>query len=146
MAKRRGRRDNQTQNPIANDPLSVLVSRPLLSPLTLIEDRRLYHPDGPERPVLSFDGRPSSFTLEPELNRNVGRLRKARTNSTKARLIFQAPQTVMEPVLRGRGPVDADTAVCVRRKSRREVLFAKGKGGSRHRRRVRRNRNSDIGC
>lgn len=138
MAKRRGRRDNQ--NPIANDPLSVLVSRPL-SPLNLIEDRRLYHPDGPNRPVLSIDGLPSFVTLEPEVNRNVGRTRSQRTKSTKARLVFSPVQTLMDTP-RANGPV----SVCVRRETRREVLFARGKGGSRHRRKVRRNPTSKIGC
>lgn len=137
MAKRRGRRDH---SPIANQPLSVLTPRYTVTPLRLIEDRRLYHPDGPYQPVRTVSGGVSHITTEENRNVQRGSRQDRRRNGpsskqTKARLVFADD------------PVGSRAIVCVRRETRREVLFAKGYGGSKKRRRkVRRGATSSVGC
>lgn len=139
MAKRRGRRDDP---PIANDQLSDLFGSRVVrvSPQNLfVEDRRTFHPEGPQlRPFLMDNGVPATITTER--NSNVKRKGKnsspsvfALNRQTKSRLVFAAPDR---------------TVVCVRRNTRREVLFAKGRGGSggKRRRNVRRNESSKYGC
>lgn len=138
MAKRRGRRDNP--NPSLTDPLSVLLQPEILSrPLSLIEDRRTYHPDGESRPILSTNSTPI-HTLEVSNAPSPNRSRKNQTaitiqkGSLPARVVF------------GTDGRNGKAVVCARRGERREVLFAKGKGGSKKRRTVRRNSLSKIGC
>lgn len=134
MAKRRRRRDHSIPDPVANLRLSDFT-RPGLSPLNLIEDRRLYHPEYPNDPVRTTAGGVSHITTET--NVNVGRPGKRKTNldrGTKSRLVFSTDE------------VGSRAIHCVRRETRREVIFAKGKGGSRHRRKVRRNTRSQYGC
>lgn len=136
---KRGRRD---VSPIANDQLSDLVGPSVVrvSPQYLfVEDRRTFHPEGPQlRPFLMDNGVPA--TLTSEVNSNVKRKGKNNQSSvfslnrqTKSRLVFAAPDR---------------TLVCVRRNTRREVLFAKGRGGAggKRRRHVRRNDSSNYGC
>lgn len=138
MAKRRGRRDDR--NPSLTDPLSDLLQPQILSrPLNLIEDRRTYHPDGEARPVMSLNATPI-HTLEVSHAPSPTRSRKNQTAATiqkgslPARVVFGSD---------GRG---GKAIVCARRGERREVLFAKGKGGSKKRRQVKRNALSKIGC
>lgn len=93
-------------------------------PLQQIEDRRRYHPLRALAPAQTFSNRAQRRLVEkPRLTREV---------FPSLRLGFAVPSKV---------------AACVRRKSRREVLFAiKGTGpGSRQKRR-RRNELSNIQC
>lgn len=92
------------------------------SVLRQYEDRRLYHPDRRRllRPAVTFSG--SNYAL--------------RSSPSKSRRVpfgvgFVAPRRVV---------------VCVRRKQRREVLFAVGGAGSRKMRRPRRNEYSNVRC
>lgn len=138
MAKRRGRRDDP--KPSLTDPLSVLLQPEIVSkPLALIEDRRLFHPDGENRPVMSINSVPINrieVTHGPSPNRS--RKNQAavavRGGVLPARVVFGKD---------GRG---GKAVVCARRQERREVLFAAGKGGRKNRRQVRRNALSKIGC
>lgn len=91
--------------------------------LRLVEDRRYFHPMGPARPASAFT-RSSSRVVVPKWS-TVG------AAGVTAKLAFNSPSSVL---------------VCVRRKSRREVLFAKGKGGRRGQRRPKRNIWSSIKC
>lgn len=137
MARRR-RRSNKRQRvvstPNSNRRLSGFVrrsSRP--SAVSLLEDRRTYHPEGPARPARGF-----------RINRH--------------RLIIAAP----EPSIPGR-PADLhhvevpigigfekprQVAICIRRHQRREVLHALGKTGrgSRFHRKPRRSFYSEVSC
>lgn len=137
MAKRR-RREVSTPTPSLTVRLSP-SARPLVAPspsrtiLQDIEDRRTFHPLGNARPARFSTGGPSHLTTKdrPAHDRFAG-IRKF-NSGTKAAVVFAAPDNV---------------AICVRRKSRREVLFAKrraGKGGAR-RRAPRRNWFSAIKC
>lgn len=135
MAKRRGGRD--TSNPIANDPLSVLIApvRSPYSPPTNL-DRRTYHPEGPNRPFLSVEGVVNTITTETTNDRQPVRSKRSKrlAYSPKVKLVFDGVSGPSRP------------SVCQRREVRKEVLFAKGKGGSRHPRKVRRNETSKYGC
>lgn len=104
--------------------------------LAVIEDRRLYHPDRFTRPARSFTNRthrlavdqPRRVSEPPGLH---GRAKKRRRRALSfARIKFEDPKTL----------------ICVRRRRRREVLFAKGVGGGRVSRRRRTNEFSSISC
>lgn len=120
MARRRTDRDHGR----APDPVDLYLRpiRPIVShrPLQLLEDRRLWHPERAFRPALSF-GRKSRLVVAPTKSRIMSH-----------RIAFDVPKRV---------------AICVRRKSRKEVLFAKnkaGRGGAR--RSPRRNYWSSVNC
>lgn len=133
MARRRNRPQRDTTD-IANldellgpsfspDPTPLL--EPQYDPLTLLEDRRLFHPE-PDltRPALSFDGRHQRLEVP----------REVRELSNRVGPIHQVGFAGARRV-----------AVCVRRQRRREVLHAlkkMGRGGGRRRR----NQWSDIKC
>lgn len=95
--------------------LRMIVPPPVL---TQYEDRRLYHPNRIVRGAFSFR-RPDSRLVD-----------RSRSFRAKTVLGFAVPKRV---------------AVCVRRKTRREVLLAKGRGGGRNRR-PRRNEWSNVSC
>lgn len=113
------------------------ITRPRLLPLPLpppvmrvdlrpISDRRLYHPLGAVRPALSLSGNPHRLVY--------GRNSKvtAVTRWPVAAVAFHAPKRVV---------------ICVRRKRRKEVIFAlgrAGRGGSF--RKPRRNFYSSVEC
>lgn len=136
MAKRR-RREVFTPTPSLTAPLSPLV-RPLVSPpsrtiLQEIEDRRTYHPLGDSRPARYSTGGPSHLkTKDRPAHDRFANVRRF-TSGTKAAVVFSDPDNV---------------AICVRRKSRREVMFAKRRAGMSgpRRRKPRRNWYSAIKC
>lgn len=129
MARRRRSISLQRARPysVANEvAANIIITRRLLaslSPLTMLEDRRVFHPERDYRPARTFsriDQRrlvPASLVTDRIMR--SGQLR------------FAVPDKVV---------------VCVRRKQRREVLHAlrrtgKGAGAPRHR-----NYQSDISC
>lgn len=123
---RRRRRDSYLNSLVQRDystqSLATLLHALRLSPLRLptatIEDRRLFHPEGYYRPA-----RGSS--------RLAVSLKPAKPMSGTA-FRFAMPNKV---------------AVCVRRRTRRQVIFALNKAGAGARARARRrNYQSDIGC
>lgn len=125
MARRRSRSiPTAHRSLIANRPRLVRVPSALSSyraALSLLEDRRLYHPLGPFRPARSLPTRAARVVV------------RNRTSSFRRPDVFgfAIPNRV---------------AICVRRAQRREVLFAKrkmrsGAGGSK-----RRNFWSSISC
>jgi len=138
------RRDHfiNSPSPIATFQVPVFQPLPLLptSPLSRLseaEDRRLFHFEGPNRPALLDDGTPArTHVVDRQKNRNRVKPRAFRFgpkiySQTKAILTFQQPERV---------------AVCVRRKARREVLFAKKKAGRGGMRLPRRTWLSKISC
>lgn len=125
------RDDDDIANLLAPGPVQPA---PLLSPssnpfgatydvLTDIEDRRTFHPDGYFREARDLSGTPTS-----------ARLRDTRSRTARHQVL--ALDDHRHPVL-----------VCVRRKQRREVIFAKRKhrkgAGARRRRR---NYYSNVRC
>lgn len=102
-----------------------IIASPLLrvslpAPLTLLEDRRTYHPDGLFRSPAAVPRYSSRLVISPAKKwsksnaRNTVRSRVRLFESPPATVGFQRPSRV---------------ALCVRRKTRREVLFARGSGG-----------------
>lgn len=105
--------------------LSRLLSAPPVAPI-LIEDRRTYHPDGLFRP-------PGSLT------RAARQLVIGKPKSAAGRFKFKG----FSPTVTFKEP--SKVAVCHRRKTRREVLFAKGVGGGKVRK-GKRNYLSQFSC
>lgn len=129
MAKGRGKRDTNDNTPSSSQSLDVLLSTPVVvsRPISTMpvsrydlatetveilgDDGRTYHPLGPRRPQMRASGQ-------------VATLRRVYRN-IKHPIGFHNPINVMR---------------CIRRKARREVLFAfnkqlrKGQSGGRYRR------------
>lgn len=137
------RRDHSiNSSPIATfqvpvfQPLPLLPTSPL-SRLSEVEDRRLFHFEGPNRPALLDDGTLArTHVVDRNKNRNRVKPRAFRFgpkiySQTKAIVAFEAPERV---------------AVCIRRKARRQVLFAKQRAGRGGLRKPRRTWLSKISC
>lgn len=105
------RRSGSTVSRTARVPdvavVRVPVVRRSIRPTQLLEDRRQFHPARALRPARSFFGKAHVVVRKPSRvgNRNVV------PNGVR----FEVPKNV---------------AICIRRKERREVLIAKGAGGS----------------
>lgn len=125
---RRSRSRSQAPSLQRSDVVAVrLPVRPRLTALQALEDRRRWHPERAFRPALSFrEKRPRIVA------RDVRRSNQWTDRTLPSRLHFALPKSV---------------AICIRRKERREVIFAKRKAGkgSRARRRLR-NWFSNIIC
>ncbi|AZL82999.1 hypothetical protein [Apis mellifera associated microvirus 43] len=133
MARKRSRSKARDHSTIAThsvrwNPIRA-ASLVRVSPvdLRIFEDRRTYHPAPAERPALSFGGRP--VQLKPAYNRNRVSRSGGSLLTSALSYAFRAPPNVL---------------ICVRRKMRRQVLLAKGKGGAN--RRGRKNSFSDVRC
>lgn len=132
MAKSRRRSKGRVTNVNANRRLPLSISPLRLSPLTLYEDRRLFHPD-PLPAARSFNKLNHSLVLRDRtytarsntFNRSTGR------SQTKAAISFENPDRVL---------------VCVRRGIRKEVLHALRKTGKVGQKRPRRSVFSDVHC
>lgn len=105
----------------------VVVRRPVVrSSLSLLEDNRLFHPLGDLRPPRAVFGKPRVVI------RNANNVRKRSGFAALShRLGFKVPKVV---------------ARCVRRKERREVMFAKRKTGKGSRGKKHFNFWSSISC
>lgn len=140
MARSKGQRDtsNIANDPVADlltpaaDPLSPAIDPLLDDPLLSMEDRRSWHPDGPNRPTLMswasdvVSDRTSTFVRNTLYDVSGRRYVDRARNYGRAALAFRDPNRV---------------AICIRRKIRKEVLFALsphrriGRGAGKHRRR-----------
>lgn len=114
-------------------PLNFGVS---YEPLVQVEDRRLFHFDGPDAHPLESDGRPARLTVRdpkrPKRHKGAAyRFGPKVYSQTKAIRAFAEPDRVL---------------VCIRRQKRKEVLFAKRKAGRGGMRPPRRNWMSYISC
>lgn len=114
---------------------SSLVSplSPRRATLRLFEDRREWHPDGPNRPARRFSGTRRPLTLVDRKPLNPDRFAYLRQfpSQTKALVAFENP---------------SDVLVCVRRQQRREVIHATRKAGKVGQKKPRRNALSKISC
>lgn len=127
MAKRRRYRETSTVERVRPNPDTR--TDVLLQPLLNFEDRRQYHPD-PEPPagvVLFRDAR----VLKPSS--------PARRSPAGVSIAELLPHGLQFDDARG-------VLVCVRRKRRREVLFATKRNGRNGARRYRRNKFSEVSC
>lgn len=104
------------------------------SPLVEVEDNRYFHPAGPYRPVRSS----RRFTVP--VIASIGDSSRPRSPfpSDRGRLFGSSPIYAFK--------APRGVAVCVRRKSRKEVMHALGFAGGKTSKRRRRNMNSDIRC
>jgi len=108
------RRKLQRRTVVSAPPLRFVVRRPV-SALQLLEDRRLFHPGGALRMPRSFFTRPR-LVISP-----AKRPTRNGAQFTSPKIGFSVPR---------------DVAICVRRKTRKEVIIAKklarNGGGSKH--------------
>lgn len=121
--KRSGATYTQSVKAVWNVPLVRVRSA-----LQLLEDRRLFHPAQDLRPVRSFFTKPR-LVIPP-----AKRLMRNGAMFTSPKIGFEVPRHV---------------AICIRRKTRKEVLHAFGKvgaGGARVSRVRRRSVWSDVSC
>lgn len=129
MARRRRRSGERDDNSIATDTvlpsLSSFLSSPLPETVLEVEDRRLWHPE-PDL-VQGLSKLAPTVVAKPAKARPGGR-----TGPSPDVFKFAVPEKV---------------AVCVRRKQRREVIFAKGRAGKGAKARYRRrNDRSNVSC
>lgn len=92
----------------------------LANSLQQISDRRLFHPDGIFRSAVNFKNAPHSLSVSNPFSRRLSPAVK-----------FSNPHKVL---------------VCVRRKIRKQILFAKGGAGSRRMRKPVYNYYSSVRC
>lgn len=139
---RRDRNQNGNRDPfeIASDPLDSLLkpvkpSRPVTNHATItnriipklleIQDNRVFHPSKPHRPpAASTHSFRSNLAVPPPSKQN-------KRTTLPAQVAFQAPKQVL---------------VCIRRKTRAEVLHALKRTRAGAGSRKRRNTSSDIKC
>lgn len=144
---RRSRRSNDTgpgrgSFGAASFAVRPTLVRPRITPrivLEPIEDRRRHHPLGYYRPARQVSGhpvRPLVVGGAPARSSSARPARGARPN-----VVRRAPS--ISPTVRF--DVPKRTIICIRRKRRREVIMALGKGGGRHRR-PKRNYFSEVKC
>lgn len=118
---------NSRQTRVANVNATRSV-RPVVLPRLftfspiLLEDRRTYHPDGPQRAPAAYYRSDTQLIAKggkshvKGKSRPLGSLWSLRYNAPPAYVGFRRPDRV---------------AICIRRKTRRQVLFAAGVGGGR---------------
>lgn len=135
MARRSNRGDGSNRRPGPSLVHRVAFSSPVQSPLPrlsgldqarsivrALEDRRTWHPAGPLRPAGASSRSSRRFQVSESSTRSM---------FPSAAISFARPDKV---------------SMCVRRKTRREVIFAKRKHGKGAGAPRRRNWFSDIGC
>lgn len=131
MAKRRNRPGQRDHSSIARPPLLPVVSPTRFERLAILEfeDRRRFRPDPFSLPL---SPRKDQRRIVERVSRPVGKANKVARFGRDYKLAFAVPRKV---------------SLCVRRKQRREVMFAMrrtGKGARAVRRR--RNQFSDVRC
>lgn len=143
--RRRRQRDTSVLSLPELAPVLPRVSPSRSDLLRSVEDRRFWHPEGEFAPYRDVSGVPSSIDVDDR--RAVARSRRIRDrfgdyvrSQTNAKIVFA--DTGNRSV-----PGAHSAVVCVRRKQRREVLFAlrrtrRGAGARRRRRTWR----SEVGC
>lgn len=130
-------RFSQSQFGITPYDLSRQTSFNFEGALRDLEDRREWHPEGPFRPARSFRSSRHRLVVAgyPKVSQSPprGRFRNAARSSfgPAAHVTFEVPEQV---------------AICVRRRRRREVLFARRKTGRGGQRRPRWNWYSKVRC
>lgn len=129
MARRRSR---TVQRDVSIIPTQSVLDFSPLADLLAIEDRRQWHPEEPFEPARSARSLSDSFVVADPV-RPTKRQAPGRPLSISADVFrFKVPDNV---------------AVCIRRKERREVLFAKRKTGKGSRKRFRRrNYYTEVSC
>lgn len=123
MGRRRGGRRSSV---VLDAP--VLTPRPTLAHIALVDDRRLFHPDPYRAPVAYGFPKRVRFTIP--LPAPYKKARKF-VNRIPSLIGFDAPQRVIR---------------CIRRKVRKEVMFATKSTGKGSRAPKRRNYWSDVKC
>lgn len=122
------RRISKPQKPLQQIVPRLLpkVTAPKLFPLKQFEDRREYHPDRQNRPPAALPRSSRKLVIVTPQNKAA-----TRKTTLPSKLGFSAPQGVV---------------LCVRRKQRREILFAKSRTGRGAHTPKKRNAWSNVKC
>lgn len=126
MARRRNRSGSVPVS-LTRPTIDFVQPRVRLTPLPEIEDRRTFHPLGDSRPLGTFSRRDQRRIVD----KSVAVANQYRDPFPSLKLGFAVPEKV---------------AKCVRRKQRREALFAYARTGKGARARRKRDFWSDIRC
>lgn len=124
MAKGKSRSGGTTQTPLTRSTRVPLGTLPTVR-LTQIQDLRAFDPEPELSPARDILGRIASVTGTTPKKQTRGRSR------VPFQLAFKAPK---------------QTLVCIRRKTRKQVLFAKRKTGKGGQRRARWSKWSSVKC
>lgn len=128
-----------TANEVAQAIKNITLQHARMMQQLQIEDRRKHHPDGRNRPLKTTRGTrlpPHQLKTTKKISVRRGphgrplKSKTVRVRTLTARLKFAAPKKTM---------------ICIKRKIRREVLLAFGRGGGRHKN-PKRNRHSEVSC
>lgn len=146
--KSKNRRQQRDTPKIASPLLLSRLTHPLPSPLKLIEDRRTYHPQGPNRPARSLTKANHQLKVaapkkKPTVIRGPG---GAPMKSAARPKPFNPlrPFSSLPATVGFRSP--KQVIICLKRKVRKEVIFAKKLSGKGSRSSRRRNNWSSIRC
>lgn len=137
MAKSRSRSRSYRRDyhyPITRRSLPIRRAKKPLPNLTHYEDRRLWHPENNNAPAKSFNRSRHRLIVPKRNNRSVSAPSYSLHHLFEALPVtigFEAPKKVL---------------VCVRRKVRKEILFALNKTGKRGQKRPRWNEYSHVQC
>lgn len=141
MARSRRRREGRVTSVNANGQLPLRKRYVSQSPFDYqaIQDRRRFNPEGDDVGVRVFKENRSEAIVERYRRRRVRKQTRVGRVDSSVRSMWpvQSFKAFAEP--------EAVT-VCVRRKQRREVIFASGRGGRRGQRPPRFNWRSKIQC
>lgn len=146
----RRREDERDLTPIASPqtarpsgPAPVIERAP--RDLSVIEDRRTFHPEGVNRLPRRKTGAPAQFVL-----RHPDKARRGKSLAQRYLdgLIHQGRRSAKTALQRGQREFQKpqDVLTCVRRQRRKQVIFAKRKQGKGARARRRRNWRSEFSC
>lgn len=127
MARRKSNQGTRDDMSIANVSLRSPILR--ATRLTGMDDRRTFDFEPQTRPAKLFTGSTASITVTSTTQKRKSPSKGARLG--RAQLAFTLP---------------GETLVCIRRRRRKEVLFAKRKAGRAGQRRPRRSPFSGVKC
>lgn len=133
MARRRSNRSRSAQRDTSLIAIRPDAERALLrrASLSLLADNRLFHPERDFRPALFISTTRPARYRDVNVNRRVSDKRRRMELFSPTHFLFDRPR---------------DVTVCVRRKARREVLFAYRRTGKGARAPRHRNYWSDVKC
>lgn len=153
MAKHRHRSGRPDAVLKRSEPLASLLRpltpKPVLNlPKLSLPDARLHHPENLNRPLLKIDGRrgvalkPKNFTIRAVA---AARPKSAAVAAVKSKIVkHKMPVAGVPARLQFSAP--KKVVLCVKRKMRREVIFAKNKAGGGPRKKPRRTMYSSFSC
>lgn len=142
MSKKQKTNSTKNNNSIRRDALAIANRRlPYVKKMVFVtlSDRRSFHPDPQNRPLIDKMGKRLS----------IRRLSRLSSVLPRNRAVNLSLPSGLYPYAFGfseRDYIPKQSLVCIRRKQRREIIFALGKGGASRQKRPRFNSTSTLTC